>query len=280
MTTPEETTMTDLHTKAKLFRSLHEGGPLVLPNAWDAGSAVLAVRAGAAAVATTSAGVAWSYGRRDGQQLSREAMLEVVSRIAAAVDVPVTADVEGGYGAAPDDVAATVSAAVGAGAVGVNVEDSRAPGGPLFAVDEQAARLRAAREAAGDVDLFLNARTDVVLFGIGDPDGRLDEVRRRAAAYAEAGADCLFVPGLLDPAALAELVRTSPLPLNAMALPGGPAVADLVDAGVTRVSVGPAIAVAAYSLALRAAREVLGTGTYGSLDGSLGIVELDEMFGS
>lgn len=270
--------MIDIAEKAQLFRTLHERPPLVLPNAWDAGSAVMAVAAGAPAVATTSAGVAWALGRRDGQQLSRDASVDVIARIVAAVDVPVTADVEGGYGPSPADVAETVTATLRAGAVGVNLEDSRAVGGPLFTAGEHAARLRAAREAGGQ-GLFVNARTDVFLFGVGDPDGRVEDVRRRADAYAEAGADCLFVPGLLDRALLSQLAESVPLPLNAMALPGGPTVAELGDAGVTRVSVGPGIAVAAYSLALRAARELLDAGTFGALDGSLGIVELDTMFG-
>ena len=182
----------DRETKVQRFRSLHTGPTLVLPNAWDAGSAVLMAQAGAAAIATTSGGVAWSLGRRDGQQVGRDEMIDVVRRIAAAVDVPVSADVEGGYGADPSAVALTVEAVVEAGAVGVNLEDSGAADGGLFGIGEQADRLGAARASAvssGRPELVINARTDVYLFQIGAPEERFDHVLSRAAAYAEAGAD-------------------------------------------------------------------------------------------
>jgi 2-methylisocitrate lyase-like PEP mutase family enzyme len=267
--------------KARLLRSLHDGPVLVLPNAWDAGSAVLIAGAGARAIATTSGGVAWSLARPDGQWLSRDDMMRTVERIANAVDVPVTADVEAGYGHAPDDVALTVESVIAAGAVGINLEDSRAPGEPLFAVDEQADRIRAARTAAaahGVPDLVINARTDVHLFQVGDPDDRPGEVRRRANAYAAAGADCLFVPGLLDLAALEALVAASPLPINAMAVAGGPTVAALAAAGVRRISVGSALAQAAYTVAQRAASELLTSGTYTAGEGAMSFQDLDSQF--
>ncbi|WP_405165426.1 isocitrate lyase/phosphoenolpyruvate mutase family protein [Nocardia sp. NBC_01499] len=257
---------------AAAFRALHEQGLFVLPNAWDAASAAVIARAGAPAIATTSAGVAWSLGTGDGQQLTREDTIGVIRRIAAVVDVPVTADVEGGYGPAPEDVAATIIAAVGAGAVGVNLEDSTAPGGPLFDTAAQSDRLRAARDAAkqaGLPELVINARTDVYLFGIGAPEGRLDEVLTRATAYAEAGADSLFVPGLLDLPTLTDLVGKSPLPINVMTGPGAPSVAELAAAGARRVSVGSAIAQAAYKLAETATTELLEHGTYTTLENSL-----------
>ncbi|MFB7619548.1 isocitrate lyase/phosphoenolpyruvate mutase family protein [Kitasatospora sp. NPDC056181] len=257
------------------------GGVLVLPNAWDAGSAAVIASAGAAAIASTSGGVSWSLGRGDGQQLGRPEAVEAARRIAAAVDLPVTVDAEGGYGPWPADVADTVRALIGAGAVGVNLEDSTAPGGPLFPVAEQAARLGAAREAAagaGLPELVVNARTDVFLFGIGPAEGRLDDVLARAAAYAEAGADGLFVPGMLDLDALARLCAASPLPVNAMAVPGGPAVAELAAAGVRRISVGTGLAQVAYTAARRAAAELLGAGTLTELDGALGFGELDALY--
>jgi 2-methylisocitrate lyase-like PEP mutase family enzyme len=267
--------------KADLLRELHADGVLVLPNAWDAGSAALIARAGAKAVATTSGGVSWALGRPDGQGLSREEMVEQVRLIAAAVDVPVTADVEGGYGHAPEDVAATVEAVVGAGAVGVNIEDSKGFGVPLFTAEEQAARLRAAREAAeraGLPELVVNIRTDVFLFQVGEPEGRLDDVLARAAAYAEAGADCLFVPGLVDLDVLKQLVDASPLPVNVMAGPGAPTVAEFEAVGVRRVSLGTAIAQAAYSVAQRAAEEVLNKGTYTELAGALDFFAVNGTF--
>jgi 2-methylisocitrate lyase-like PEP mutase family enzyme len=271
----------ELMGKARLLRSLHETGTLVLPNAWDAASAAVAAAAGATAIATTSGGVAWALGRRDGEGLSREEMVAAVRRITAAVEVPVTADAEGGYGAGPGDVATTVSAFIAAGAVGANIEDSRAGQGTLFTVEEQAHRLRAAREAAATAGLpefVVNARTDVFLFQVGDPAGRMDEVLARAGRYAEAGADVLFVPGLLDLAALQALVASSPLPVNAMAGAGGPTVAQLGEVGVRRVTVGTGIAQAAYTVVRDATRELLGSGSYDSLAGSIGFPELNGYF--
>jgi 2-methylisocitrate lyase-like PEP mutase family enzyme len=267
--------------KARAFRALHNSGPmLVLPNAWDAGSAAVIARAGAAAIATTSGGVSWSLGRPDGQHLTRDEMAGTVARIVAAVDVPVTADVEGGYGPSPEDVAATIEAAVAAGAVGVNLEDSTASGGPLFSVADQAGRIRAARaaaEQAGLPGLVINARTDVHLFGIGDPEGRIDDVVARASAYAEAGADCLFVPGLTDLDVLASLVKATTLPVNVMVGPGAPGVADLERIGVRRVSVGSGITQAAYTTALNAAAELITKGTCDVLAGALDFHTVDAL---
>jgi len=257
---------------AETLRALHDDHTLVLPNAWDAASAAVIAKAGAEAIATTSGGVAWSAGKPDGHGLTREVMADLVARIVSVVDVPVTADIEGGYGPSPEDVAKTVHLIVEAGAVGINLEDSTAPGGPLFDVAAQAERVRAAREAAtaaGLPELWINIRTDVYLFGIGEPEGRLDEVRSRASAYAEAGADSLFVPGLIDLDTLATLVKESPLPVNVMVWPGAPTVAELEAVGVRRVSVGTAIAQSAYGVASRVAAELLQHGTYSALEGGL-----------
>ncbi|MFI8454247.1 isocitrate lyase/phosphoenolpyruvate mutase family protein [Kitasatospora sp. NPDC085464] len=270
-TTPES------RERALRLRELVTDGGLVLPNAWDAGSAAVIASAGARAVATTSGGVSWSLGHGDGQRLGRAAAVEAARRIVAAVDLPVTVDAEGGYGPLPADVAETVTALVGAGAVGVNLEDSTVVGGPLFPVAEQAERLRAARTAAaaaGLPELVVNARTDVFLFGLGG----LDDVLVRAEAYAQAGADGLFVPGLLDLDALTELCRRSALPVNAMAVPGGPSVAELAATGVRRISVGTGLAQLAYTAARRAAVELLGAGTLTQLDGALGFGELDGLY--
>jgi 2-methylisocitrate lyase-like PEP mutase family enzyme len=268
---------------AERLRALHDAdaGVLILPNAWDAASAAVIAQAGAQAIATTSGGIAWSAGRRDGQGLTRAEMIERVREIAAAVAVPVTADVEGGYGPGPGDVAVTVEAVIAAGAAGVNIEDSRVPGGPLFGPAEQAARIKAARYAAASAGLsglFINARTDVFLFGVGAEQARPADVLARCRAYAEAGADGLFVPGLLDLEVLAELAAASPLPLNVMAGPGAPPVAELAAAGVRRVSVGTAIAQSAYTLAGRAAAELLTTGGYAALDGALDFGTLNGLF--
>lgn len=280
MTSPLTASLTaSLTAKARLLRSYHEQGPvLVLPNAWDPCSAAVMAQAGARAIATTSGGVAWSLGRPDGQRLSRDEMAAAVARITAAVDVPVTADMEGGYGPTPQDAARTVTAAIAAGAVGVNLEDSPGTDGPLLDARTHAQRIEAARRAAveaGVPDLVINARTDVFLRRVGDPAGRLDEVIARAASYAEAGADVLFVPLLLDPAGLRTLVDAAPLWINAMAVPGGPSVAQFAEAGVRRISVGTAIAQAAYTAADRATRELLTEGTYDSCSDVLGFAALN-----
>ena len=267
--------------KAVLLRTLHDHGTLVLPNAWDAGSAVLIARAGATAIATTSGGVAWSAGLPDGQHMAGAEMIEQVRHIAAAVGIPVTADIEAGYGDRPEDVGKTIAEVVAAGAVGVNVEDSRAPGGPLFDVATQAARVRAGRSAAalaGLSELLINVRTDVFLFSVGAAEHRLRDVLARSSAYAEAGADCLFVPGLTDLGTVTFLVKESPLPINVMAGPGTPTVAELASAGVRRVSVGTAISQAAYSIAYRAAAELLTEGTYTELEGALDFATINRMF--
>jgi 2-methylisocitrate lyase-like PEP mutase family enzyme len=266
---------------AEKLRALHVAGVLMLPNAWDAGSAAMIALAGAQAIATTSGGIAWSLGHADGQRLTRAEMIERVGEIVAAVTIPVTADIEGGYGPGPEDVAVTVEAVIAAGAVGVNIEDSRAPGGPLFDPAEQAARIQAARAAsvsAGLPELFINARTDVFLYGIGVRQARLDHVLARSFAYAKTGADSLFVPGLTDLQVINELAEASPLLVNVMAGPGAPAVAELAAAGVRRVSTGTAIAQAAYTLATRAATELLTTGSYTVLEQALDFGTINSLF--
>lgn len=268
--------------RAAHFRRLHSNPPLVLPNAWDAASAAVIARAGAPAIATSSAAVSWTLGRGDGQKLSREEMVRLVRAIVEAVGVPVNADVEGGYGAgSPEDVAATVRAVLDAGVAGVNLEDSPGrTGAPLLEPAEHAERLRAAREAAESAggDLVINARVDVYLMQVGAPETRFAEAVRRANAYGEAGADCLFVPGVLDAETIGALAREIEGPLNVMAMPGAPSVPELVDLGVARVSVGPMVALAALAAADRAARELLETGTYGALEGALGYGEVETLF--
>lgn len=265
-------------SRSELFASLHRAGePLVLPNAWDVASAVAIAAAGARAVATTSAGVAWSLGVPDAGGpggLGADRAAAVIERIVAAVDVPVSADIEAGYGDSPDAVARTVTAVVRAGAVGVNLEDRRDTGG-LHDVAAQADRIAAARAAAGDTPIWINARTDVFLSGAYPviADG-VAEALKRAAGYAEAGADSLFVPGLTGLDAIAELVA-GPLPVAVMAGPGAPSVAEFASAGVVRVSVGSAIAQAAYGLAARATAEMLTAGTYESCAGGVDYAEMN-----
>ncbi|MER7893412.1 isocitrate lyase/phosphoenolpyruvate mutase family protein [Micromonospora sp. NPDC094482] len=261
--------MSEHHTRAELFRSLHTpGAPLVLVNAWDAASARIVAAAGARAVATTSAGVAWSLGAADGDVLGRDAAVDLVRRLVAAVPLPVTADIESGFGATPDEVAATVRAVIAAGAVGVNVEDARRDAGtPLRDLPDQCARLaavRAAADAAG-LPLYLNARIDTFLSGTGG----VGETVARATAYLAAGADGIFVPGVVDPETVGALVRAIPAPLNVLAGPGAPPIAEFARLGVARVSLGSAIAEAAYAVVRKAADEAFGAGTYGALADAL-----------
>lgn len=256
--------------QAEIFAGLHrKGDPLLLANAWDVGSAVVIAGRGAKAIATTSAGMAWSLGTPDGADLGAARVAAVVESIAAAVRVPVSADIEAGYGRDPETVAATVTAVVRAGAVGVNLEDrSGDEDAPLFGPDEQADRLAAARAAAHrlGIPLWINARTDVFLAGAGPAEGRVRAVLERSEAYATAGADSLFVPGLVDPDAVAELAG-GPLPVAVMAGPGAPGVAELAAAGAVRISLGSAVAQAAYAIAARAATEL---GTHGTYDAAAG----------
>jgi 2-methylisocitrate lyase-like PEP mutase family enzyme len=264
------------------FRQLHARRPLILPNAWDAASARVIEAAGAAAVATTSAGVSWSFGRQDGQRLRREEMLQVIGNIVESVRVPVSADMESAYGnGSGKDVAATVQALISMGVAGINLEDSPGREGQmLLAPEEQAERIRVARQSATSAggDLLINARTDVYLFEVGDPKTRFPATVERARLYRHAGADCVFVPGVVDIDTVRKLVKAIEGPLNIMAMPGAPSAKQFGEIGVARVSVGPWIAQAALAATTRAARELVDQGTYTSLEPSLPFAELNAMF--
>ncbi|MEO3876171.1 isocitrate lyase/phosphoenolpyruvate mutase family protein [Nonomuraea sp. B12E4] len=242
-------------SKAEIFASLHKkGDPLLLANAWDVASAVVIADVGAKAVATTSAGVAWSLGVPDGADLGAERAAAVIERIAAAVPLPVSADIEAGYG----DVEATTTAVLQAGAVGVNIEDASGDG--LLDPAEQADRLAAVRAAADclGISAWINARTDVFLL---DTDNGVQEALKRSEAYAAAGASSLFVPGLTDLAAITELAA-GPLPIAVMAWAGTPSVAEFAAAGAVRISLGPSIAQASYAVVAHSTAELLSSGTY------------------
>jgi 2-methylisocitrate lyase-like PEP mutase family enzyme len=261
--------------QAARFRALHRPGtPLVLANAWDVASARVFALAGAPALGTTSAGVAWSLGYPDGQHLPVPLLVDAVARIARAVDVPVTVDVEAGYGDGPAAVRDVVRAMIDAGAVGVNVEDG---GGPP---DALAAKVGALRELAGalDLPLFVNARTDVYLRPLVAPGERLAEAERRLARYAAAGADGLFVPGIMEPEEIARLARL-PRPINVYAFRGVPSVPELARLGVGRVSVGCGPMQATLGLARRIAAELFETGTYEHMsDGALSVGQANHLF--
>ena len=254
----------ELREKAERLRALHAGPRiLVLCNAWDAASARIVEEAGFPAVATTSAGIANSLGYPDGQRVSREEMAEAVARVARAVAVPVSADMESGYGLTPEAAAETARAAIAAGAVGMNLEDAIEER-EFIDIHLQADRVRAAREAGehAGVPLVINARTDVYLSGIGTPAEQFEQAVRRANAYREAGADCLFLPGATDAALIARLVSEIDGPINILAGPATPPVGELERLGVRRVSMGSGPMRATMALLQRIARELAQSGTY------------------
>ena len=228
--------------RAERFRELHvPGRPLVLFNIWDAGSAKAVAAAGAQAIATGSWSVANANGFADGERMPLEAAMRNLTLISRAVDLPVTVDLESGYGEDPAAVAQTVARSIEAGAVGCNLEDSFPENGTLRDAPSQAARLVAARQAAEESGLayFINARTDVFLVNRTHDASLVAVALERARAYAEAGADGLFVPGLSDEALIAELAASSPLPVNVMVGESTPPLGRLAQLGVARVSHGP-----------------------------------------
>ena len=250
--------------KAEALRDLHiPGDPLLLLNAWDAASAVVIARGGARAVATSSAAAANALGYADGQHLTRDQMLGAVAAIAGAVDLPVTADMEAGYGDEPEAAAATARGVVEVGAVGLNMEDLRDGGDDLLPIDRFSAKIAAVRAVGEEtgIPLVLNARTDVFLGGIGDPDSRLDHAVERGNAYLDAGADCIFVPGVIDTAVITAVVQGIHGPISILAVPGSPPLSDLKALGVARISTGSGPYRAALALARRMAQEAYGQGS-------------------
>jgi 2-methylisocitrate lyase-like PEP mutase family enzyme len=259
MTAPNRT---DQHDAAHRFHALHvRGKPLVLFNAWDAGSARAVADAGAQAIATGSWSVAAANGFADGEQLPFALALDNLRRIVAAVALPVTVDLESGYGDAPEVVAATVTMALDAGAIGCNLEDSFPADGSLRDVADQVARLEAARRAADAVGVacFINARTDVFFQAPAKAHdmAMVDAALERAHAYAAAGASGLFVPGVIAEPLIARVVEGSPLPVNIMAMTGVPDRKRLAELGVARISHGPGPYRGAMRWLTEAAREAM-----------------------
>ncbi len=257
------------HEKAVRFLALHQpGSSFLLPNAWDGASARLFEKAGFSAIGTTSAGIAFAHGSPDGERIGREAMLRAIARIVSVVQIPVTADIEAGYGSSSSEVATTIEQVIAAGAVGVNIEDNTGdPTSPLYPVEVQVERIAAAREAAQRMDfpLVINARTDTYLAQVGEEQARLEETIQRGLAYLQAGANSLFVPLLLDPASIQILVREIPAPLNLLALPDGPSAQVLFQLGVARVSIGHNAMLATMGLVSRMAAELRDHGTSDTL---------------
>ena len=245
-----------LQAKAQRLRELHvPGRPLILLNAWDAASAVVIARAGAPAIASTSAGAANALGYADGQHLTREQMLAAVAPLAAAVDVPVTADMEAGYGDSPEAAATTALGVLGVGAVGLNLEDTAEGGSePLLEIDRFVAKIAAIRESTRDArtDIVINARTDVFIAAVGDPSTRLERAIERGRAYLDAGADCIFVPDV-DAHLIGALVAGIPGPVSVLAGAGSPSIEELAKLGIARISVGSGAYRSVLALARRMA---------------------------
>ena len=264
------------------FLRLHQGPDiLVLPNAWDVASARIFEEAAFAAIGTTSAGVAFSLGYPDGQQISREETLGVVRRIAEAADVPVTADVEAGFGSTPEEVAKTARAVIDAGAVGMNLEDG-AEDKPGFLQDlnMQKEMISAVLEAAKNagIPFVLNARTDIFLYGIGPAETRLSRTIERLNAFREAGAQSLFVPGVKDSQTIGQWARGVGGPLNILATVGTPPVAELQQLGVARVSVGSGPMRATLGFLGRLARELRDEGVFKMMtEGALPYADANRM---
>ncbi|HZR57308.1 MAG TPA: isocitrate lyase/phosphoenolpyruvate mutase family protein [Terriglobales bacterium] len=272
---------TDQQQKAQNFKSLHHGSKvLVLPNAWDVASACIVEQAGFGAIATTSAGIAFTLGYPDGQKITRNEMLQVVARIASSVRVPVTADVEAGYGDRPEDAAETARAVIQAGAVGMNLEDAtNDPQNPLAPLSLQLERIAAVREEANSslVPIVLNARTDIYLLQIGAAEKRYDETLRRLSAFREAGADCVFAPGLKDAETIQRLASDLRCPLNILAGPGWPSIPELEKMGVARVSLGSGPMRATLGLTEKIAKELKTSGTYKTLDGAMPYADVNRI---
>ena len=263
-------------SSASSFLALHQPGTgFILPNAWDAGSARLLEQVGFEAIATTSAGIAFSRGVPDGGMDSAD-MLDAIARIVEAVDCAVSADLESGYGDTADQVADTIAAAVEIGVVGGNLEDAQVPG-ELLAVEAARERVEAARSSAPTGTFVLNARTDTYMTGQPDP---FAETIRRAEQYIEAGADCIFVPGVSAADEIGRLTAEIGAPVNVVAGLVQPVLdaATLRDLGVARISVGGTLTRAALSLVDRAGREMLEHGTFGFADGAISYGDFQQRF--
>ncbi len=268
--------------KANRFRELHQGyGVFVLPNVWDVTSALIFEAEGYQAIATTSAGVGASLGYPDGKLLPKVELLEVVRRISSAVGIPLTVDLESGYGTTPEEVARSVAEVIDAGGVGVNLEDIRKDGSKkLFSIEEQVEKIIAVRamgESKG-VPIVINSRTDIFYPAIAFEDDRLTEALLRLRAYREAGADCLFVPFVTDFDTIYQLAQGCGGPLNVLATTGSPPIMQLENAGVKRISLGSGIYRSAMGTVRKIAQSLKNTGNYDlMLDGQIAFPEMMQM---
>ena len=266
--------------KAESFRALHRGGRLLLmANAWDAVTARIFEAEGYAAVATTSGGVSWALGYADGEAAPWDEVVGQTTRIARAVSVPVTADIEAGFGATPAAVGRSIGDIIGAGAVGVNLEDGMHGLTPIRSIDDAVARIRAAREAAtkAGVPIVINARTDLYLKQIGDEQSRFDEAVARGKAYLAAGADCFYPITLRDSGTIGRLVQALKAPININVRAGSPSVGELEALGVARVTTATQITLMALAATRQIAREIKSTGKFDGINPALGHPEVQQL---
>jgi 2-methylisocitrate lyase-like PEP mutase family enzyme len=268
--------------QAELFRNKHRAPRLLLlPNAWDAMSARIFAAAGFDAIATTSGGVAWSLGYADGEEAPWSEVVAATARIVRAARVPVTADIEAGYGETPDAVMRSVTEIIRAGAVGVNLEDGTPRGAvPIRPLADAVDRIRGAREAskAIAVPIVINARTDLYLRNIGEEASRFDETVERGRAYLAAGADCVYPIGLRDPGTIGRLVKALGAPININVRAGLPSVAELEALGVARASTASAVALMAMSATRQIADELRATGRFDKLAPAIGQADAQRLF--
>jgi 2-methylisocitrate lyase-like PEP mutase family enzyme len=273
--------MTSQEKAERLLALHHAADPLIFINAWDVVSARIIESLGFPAIATTSAGIAWTEGFPDGERITREQMLSRLRRITRAVRVPVSADLEGAYGTSEEDAIATARGAIAAGAVGLNFEDATDGTEPLMDIEAQGRRITAMRNAAEEsgVHLVINARTDTFLKQVGDSDEwRLSEAVRRGVRYLQAGADCIFVPGVSDVATITALVRNIHGPVNILAGAATPPVTRLQAIGVSRISAGSGAMGHALARFRAAARGVLATGMFDFAADRITNAELNALF--
>jgi 2-methylisocitrate lyase-like PEP mutase family enzyme len=269
--------------KAMQFRQLHRGPrALVLANVWDVASARIFEEAGFPALATTSAGIAFSLGYPDGQRISREEMIARIGRIARAVKVPVSSDIEAGYGSTPEDAANITRELIQAGAIGMNLEDSSGDSSRrLLDLELAVEKIKGVREAAAraGVPIVVNARTDVYLLPDAQAVTGYYEAQRRLTAYRDAGADCVFAPGLKDAETIGRLVRDLQCPVNILAGVGTPSVPELEKLGVARVSLGSGPMRATLGMLRSLAEELRSSGTYSALESAVPHAEMNRLMG-
>ncbi|OUR60047.1 2-methylisocitrate lyase [Colwellia sp. 39_35_sub15_T18] len=265
--------------KAKVFSALHKNdGTFIMPNAWNSASAIILANAGFKAIGTTSAGIAFSAGLSDHQRMSKELMLEKIKEIVDVAGIPVNADLEAGYSENPEGVARTITQAIDCGVSGVNIEDYSGDSAmPMYEFDVAVDRIRAAVSARNDHDFTLTARCDAYLTG--HPKA-LEESIKRCNAYLEAGADCLFVPGIADKKTISSILAEVPGPFNVvMGLSGNLLTKeDLTQCGVKRISVGGSIARATLEFVRKAGEEMMSKGTFSFANEQFGHGDLCQLF--